>query len=185
MRQKNDLFVQFPDKNCNVTFAVSDEIGLVNHTIACATVTRDTFEQFLLVTARQCEQIFPPGEPVYIIYDNARPHVRAQLPDGMHPRINLKLLPPYSPFLNPTEMAHSAFKAAVKRDLGRPEMQQRIGDREAAREAGDNVQQWRSRQLTTVAQRNIDAITQEKCSHWYRHSQRYMPRCLAREIING
>ena len=27
--------------------------------------------------------IFPPGEPVYIIYDNARPHVRAQLPDGI------------------------------------------------------------------------------------------------------
>ena len=53
-------------RNCNVTFAVSDEIGLVNYTIACETVTRDTFEQSLLVTARHCEQVFPPGEPAYM-----------------------------------------------------------------------------------------------------------------------
>lgn len=175
-------------KNCNFTFAVSDAVGLVHHTVACDTVTRETFQVFLLETARQCNQFFPHDTDVFIIYDNARPHVNAHLPEnaeGVHPRVHLKKLPPYSPFLNPTEMAHSAFKAAVKRDLAQPRWQQRFGDREAARRAEMNMQQWRCNLIQQVGRNNIDAITQEKCDQWYRHTQAYMARCLARQPIDG
>ena len=78
--------------------------------IAFETVTRQSFEDFLAATVAECENMIPQDEPVYLICDNAKPHVRAQLPDGANPQIQLKFLPPYSPFLNSTEMAHSAFK---------------------------------------------------------------------------
>ena len=76
-------------KRCNVTFAVSGEVGLVHHEISCETVTRASFEDFLAETARQCAIVFPPGEPVVLIYDNVRPHVRARLPPDVDPAIQL------------------------------------------------------------------------------------------------
>ncbi|XP_030846747.1 uncharacterized protein LOC115926220 [Strongylocentrotus purpuratus] len=174
-------------RNCNVTFAVSAAIGLVHHRIAFETVTRERFEDFLAETVAECNQMFPADEPIYLIYDNARPHVRAQLPDGANPIIQTKRLPPYSPFLNMTEMTHSAFKAAVKRTLAQPAWQLRVGDRQAAQDAGINlhVQQWRCDILRDAALQNIDAITPGKCTQWYNHSQTYLPRCLASQHIDG
>ena len=84
-------------------------------------MTRERFEEFLAATIEQCADLFPEDEPIILICDNARPHVPAQLPEDVNPVISLKRLPPYSPFLNCTEMAHSAFKAAVKRTLGLPD----------------------------------------------------------------
>ena len=83
------------------------------------------------------------------------------------------------------EMAHSAFKAAVKRTLALPEWQQRVGDNNAAAEAGLNLQAWRARLVEEVAQQHIDVITQEKCARWYNHAQTYLPRCIARQEIDG
>ena len=123
-------------------------------------------------------ELFPLDEPIFLIYDNARPHVNAQLPPGTHPQIQLKRLPPHSPFLNMTEMAHSTIKAGVKRHLTLPEWQQHVGDREAAHAAGMNLQEWRCDRLMEVAQENIGEITQEKCSRWYNYCQTYMPRYL-------
>ena len=172
-------------RNCNVTFAVSPAIGFVHHHIAFEIVTRESFEDFLAETIAQCNELFPDDDPIYLIYDNARPHVRAQLPDGANPIFQTKLLPPYSPFLNMTEMAHSAFKAGVKRTLAQPAWQLRFGDRRAAQDAGVNLQQWRCDILRDAALQNIDAITPGKCTQWYNHSQTYMPRCLARQEIDG
>uniref|UniRef100_A0A8C4NGT2 Tc1-like transposase DDE domain-containing protein n=1 Tax=Eptatretus burgeri TaxID=7764 RepID=A0A8C4NGT2_EPTBU len=172
-------------RNCNITFAVCAEVGLVHYQIAFETVTRQSFEGFLANTARECANVFPAGEPVFLIYDNARPHVQAQLPPDAYPNIQLKLLPPYSPFLNCTEIAHSAFKASVKRDLALPEWQHRVGDRDAAHQAGLNLQQWRCQLLQEVARQNFDAITQEKCARWFKHTQTYMHSCLAHHDIDG
>ena len=115
-------------RNCNVIFAVSSEVGSVHHRIAFETMTRERFEEFLAATIEQCVDLFPEDEPIILICDNARPHVRAQLPEDVNPVISLKRLPPHSPFLNCTEMAHSAFKDTVKLTLGIPEWRQRIGD---------------------------------------------------------
>lgn len=171
-------------RNCNVTFATSNEIGLVHHTINMDTTTRASFENFLQQTAQACRHMLPVDEPIFFIYDNARPHVRAQLPAG-NENIELKRLPPYSPFLNPVEMAHSAFKAGVKRLLGLQEWQARVGDHQAAAADGLTMQGWRARLLVEAAQENVDEITHEKCQRWFHHSQTYLPRCMAREEIDG
>ena len=146
-------------RNCNLTFAVSAAIGLVHHEIAFETVTRESFERFLAATIAECNEMFPGDERIILIYDNARPHVRAELPADANPLIETKRLPPYSPFLNMTEMAHSSFKSAVKRCLAQPAWQHRVGDRMAAERAGVNMQQWRCDILREVAVQCIDTIT--------------------------
>ena len=83
-------------------------------------------------------------------------------------------------------MAHSAFKAAVKRDLDRPEMQQRLGDREAAREAGDtsskrdagSLQQLLNGTSTPSRKKSVGIGTGTP-------SVTCPTRSLARKIING
>ena len=85
------------------------------------------------------------SDPIILIYDNARSHINARVPPEFN-NITIKRLPPYSPFFNPVEMAHSAFKAGVKQTLALPVWQARIGDQGAAiRAAGINMQGWRAR----------------------------------------
>ena len=163
--------------NCNVTFAISGKVGLVHHQISFQTVTRERFEGFLADTVRECEDLLPENEAVYLIYDNARPHVNAPLPEGPNPLITVKLLPPYSPFLNSTEMAHSAFKAAVKRMLAPPEWQRRVRNvQEAAHRAGMKMHQWRCNilQEAPVGSLPVDAITPAKCTRWCNQCKTYM-----------
>ncbi|CAG0903269.1 unnamed protein product, partial [Darwinula stevensoni] len=77
-------------------------------------VSSPTFQEFFEKLLRQVHMISPPDQPVYVIIDHARLHKRASVPDDF-PNVRVKFLPAYSPFLNPTEHALSAFKAAVKR----------------------------------------------------------------------
>ena len=73
-----------------------------------------------------------PEEPVVFIYDGAPAHRRRN-----HPGHNteLKMLPPYSPFfLNIVKQAISALKAAITADISRPEVRERIHDRNEARD---------------------------------------------------
>ena len=174
-------------QQCNVSIATSNEIGLVHHTVALQTVTRETIENFLRETADTALQMFPDDEHIYFIYDNARPHVRAQLPNDMEGigNIEIKKTPSYSPFLNPVEMAHSCFKAACKRTLGLPDWQRRVGDHQAAADEGVTMQLWRARLLAEVARESMDQITPEKCVRWFNHTQTYLPRCMARQEIEG
>ena len=96
--------------------------------------------------------------------------------------IEIKMLPPYSPFLNIVEQAISALKAAIKADISRPVIQQRIRDRNEARNQGISLRQ---RIMLEAAQRNMNNITHVKCAAWYRFMQTYIPRCLNHENIDG
>lgn len=171
-------------RNCNVTFAISNEVGLVHHSIQLGSTTLATFQQFLNETCAAARQMFPNEDRIFLIYDNARPHINARVGAEFN-NITVRRTPPYSPFLNPVEMCHSAFKAGVKRTLALPNNQARFGDVNAAAEAGVNMQGWRARLLEEVAAENVDIITQAKCFQWYNHSQTYLPRCIARQQIDG
>ena len=37
----------------------------------------------------------------------------------------------------------------------------------------------------SMSTQHLTILLRKVYRNWYRHSQRYMPRCLAREIING
>lgn len=103
-------------RNFTVTFAVSSRRGLVHHAIFEGGMTSDRFNAFLEATSRVCH------EPVTYIFDNAPCHAKAdQEPNDGGPQVPnnhfRRRLPPYSPFLNVVEMAFSAFKASLKRQL--------------------------------------------------------------------
>ena len=90
----------------------------------------------------------------------------------------LKMLPPYSPFLNIVEQAISSLKAAIKGDVPRPEIQVRMESREEARRLGIPLGEMRTRLLLDAFQRCIGVITAAKAYQWFRFMQTYLPRCL-------
>lgn len=158
-------------RNFTVVFAVSNRRGLIHHDIFEGGMTGEKFKSFLENTSA-----FLQGPCVYI-FDNASCHGRAQLPaaDGgpVIPENHvIQYLPPYSPFLNIVEMAFSAFKASLKRQL-----------EEVRSQLLQQQQQQRLAILVQLAEQSVAVITPEKCASWFNHTQSYLPRCLAHADI--
>lgn len=65
------------------------------------------------------------------------------------------ILPPYSPFLNPVEQAISCLKANLKADIARPHVQNRMCDRNAARNAQLPLGEYRKQLLIAATERNM------------------------------
>ena len=104
------------------------------------------------------------------MYDGARAHRNPTVP-ALY--TELKMLPPYSPFLNIVEQAISCLKAAIKADISRPEIQRRMDERVEARVQGIPLGEFRE-----TLRRNIDTVTSAKSAQWYRFMQTYLPNCL-------
>ena len=65
----------------------------------------------------------------FFVYDGAPAHRNPAIPA---PNTELKMFPPYSPFLNIVEQAISCLKAAMKADISRPEIQRQMDNRDEA-----------------------------------------------------
>ena len=120
----------------------------------------------------QTRQNLDPDEEVIFIYDSAPAHRNPAIPAA---NTELELLPAYSPFRNIVEQATGSLKAAIERDLSRPEIQARMDDRAEVRRLGI--------QLADALQRCIGVITATKANKWFRFMQTYLPRCLNGEEI--
>lgn len=165
----------------NIIQAVSPVLGLVYHEIIGETMTAIKFqasiEQLLrTVSSRPDVQA---DERFCIVMDGARFHNGAQIPQQFVHNWELKMLPPYSPFLNPVEEAHSCLKAAIKRQLGNPEMQQELDNPPPL----VTLCQWRILLLHRIAEECTEEITAAKCGGWYRHMLRFIPICMAGEAV--
>ena len=77
----------------NVTMAISPLDGLVYHSVQIGGMNAQRFGECLVQTRQQLD----PDQLVFFIYDRANPGANTQL----------KMLPPYSPFLNIVEQAIS------------------------------------------------------------------------------
>ena len=64
-------------------------------------------------------------------------------------------------------------------------MQERFADRNAARNAYLLLGEYRKQSLVQAVKRNIGLIAIPKWAAWFQHMQTYIPRCLARENLNG
>ena len=98
------------------------------------------FSDFLL----QARLNLDPDEHVIFIYDGALAHCNPVNP-GTH--TELKILPPYSPFVNIVELAICCLKAAIKGDISRPEVQAQINDRQEAKRQGISLGEYRTQLL--------------------------------------
>ena len=103
--------------------------------------------------------MFPLSHLIHIVYDGARPHLRGMMPEEYVNRFQVHLLPPYSPFFNPTEQTHSCFKAHVKQQLASPVIQAEIMDAPNLRVQQHLTQiEWRARILERVGHAAIHEI---------------------------
>lgn len=169
--------------NITATLAISADMGLVHHRIVAATTTRENFQQFINELSEICINVFPENENVYIIFDGARPHLNVAPPVQFQNRLFCRILPCYSPFLNPTELAHSAFKGQIRAYLSDPAYRTRLGNDEERNRNGLSISQWRRQILTEIAQISLNAITVQKCQNWCGRVYRYMNMCLNNENI--
>ena len=116
----------------------------------------------------------------HIIFDGAPAHRNAEPPAD---HVDLRMLPPYSPFLNIVEQAIRALKSAIKNDISRPQIQLEMQNRRRAREENIPLGEYRKRILVAAAERNMGSITVGKSTAWFRHMQTYLPRCMNQEAI--
>ena len=165
-------------RNITICLAISAIYGVVHHTIRMGAMTGPLFNEFLVQTAEELNE----EETHYLIFDGAPCHRGAENPTD---DIVTRILPPYSPFLNPVEQAISCLKANIKADILRPLIQNQINDRQAARNARLPLGEYRKQILIDAAARNMPSITIPKCVAWSRLMQTYLPRCLAREHIQS
>lgn len=172
-------------RGCNVmcTLAISPTLGLLHSRLRVETITKERFQEFLNGLVEVACQHFNPEEKITIVFDNARPHSGATVPAQYAHRVELRHLPPYSPFLNPVEQAHSAFKATVKDRLSAPAMQKRCDDMDVAEANGLSLHAHRSQILLEIGAASLPAITVDKCVAWCRHPYSYMQRSLNYEPV--
>ena len=116
-------------------------------------------------------------ERVIFVFDNAAAH---RNPVALHQEDHvIHFLPMYSPFLNSSEMAGSAFKARIKELLSQPGMQEQFGDVAAQL----TLHQYRLRILHQLTEEANQTVTADKCLAWYNHTLAYLPRCIREEDI--
>ena len=115
-------------------------------------MTGELFNEFLRNTNEQLDE----NHTHYLIFDGAPAHRGATSPSN---NTELKILPLYSPFLNPVEQAISCLKANIKADITRPLFQNQINDRNAARNANIPLGEYRKRVLIAAAERNLPSVT--------------------------
>ena len=116
-------------RNLTVTMAISPINVLVFSSAFVGGMNAARFDNFLT----QARTNLDPEESVIFVHDGAPAHRNPTVPA---PNTELKMLPPYSPFLNIVEQAISCLKAAIKADISRPEIQRRMDDRDEVRVRG-------------------------------------------------
>lgn len=158
----------------NVCLAISPALGLVHHHIFQGGQTKVRFEVFLQELVALLRDRMAVDESAVIIFDGPSFHRNMALPPDDGGRFRFWTLPPYSPELNAAELAHSTHKAAIKRELSRPEV---IEELRVAPD-GLNLLQWRSTVMHRICLQNLEAITHQKCLNWHAHTIGQMNLCL-------
>ena len=119
----------------------------------------------------------------FIIMDNAQVHRGAEMDD---PRHIIKKLSAYSPMLNPTENAFSAFKSPVKARLNVQAVWDQVFNTQAAVDQGLTLLQYRLGILDGVIRpfiEDMDTISAQKTSNWTNRMFAYLLCCLNEENI--
>lgn len=165
----------------NVLQAIAPDLGLAHHKIVCQTLTANLFQAFVeeLLQAVSNRDDVNNADQFCIIMDGARFHNGVRIPEQFAANWRVVVLPPYSPFLNPVESAHSCLKAAIKRQLSQPQVQLELDN--PAPET--TLREWRILVLHRIAEEATADVTAVKCGGWFRHMLRYLPRCVAGEAI--
>lgn len=160
--------------NVTVCMATAAEFGLVHATVFRGGQNNDRFQNFIDDLCDRCQTLDAASNWV-VVMDGPYFHRAARIPPHLQDRISIRILPPYSPFLNPVELANSSLKAHIKRRLALPE----VVAEEAAPPEGVNHEEWRFMLMERIARESLDeAVTAQKTAQWELHCFRQLGRCL-------
>lgn len=170
--------------NINLIMAINADLGLVHYDLRQQTVDHARYQEFVdhLINVEASNRL---DGAVHIVHDGARPHLNTTVPHEHQHRFFMHTQPPYSPFFNPVEQAHSCFKAAISRQLTTQEVQQRLVNDTLGQSHGMTLCRWRAQILMDLATNALSEITQPKCSRWCRRVDRFIPPSLNRLDILG
>ena len=146
--------------------ALSNLRGIIHTDIRQGGTTSAVFNAFITATSSRIGE----GQAT-LVFDNAPCH-RAVRNAILHENHDVRFLPPYSPFLNTVENAWSCWKAALKAQLA-----------EARAHILELPHQEQLAALTQLGQQNLDVITAQMSTMWYRKTTTYIHRCMNHEDI--
>jgi transposase len=114
-----------------------------------------------------------PLNNIVLVIDNAPCHSKAENITLDYPEVVILRLAPYSPMLNPIEMAWSTMKAAIKQ-------------KEAASlehltpppNCGLSQTEWRLRIVEKFIDESLETVTPIKCMRFVNHVQKFFPDAL-------
>ena len=162
-------------QNLTICLAISPLIGLVHHSFINGGMMQELFGGFLM----ELDELLQYNEePYMILCDNVRSHLNYP---NFGDQGEIRYLPKYSPFLNSCKMASSALKAALKRKLMEPAIQQEIYNREAP--CNETLHNCRMRVLRHEVEECLPVIMIQKCLQFVTHVTGYMPACLREDDI--
>ena len=146
-------------QNITVIAAVSNLMGLMYYEIIHASVNIEIFHDFMTSLS-----VILGDERAVLLMDNAPCHRNVVLNSD---NLQVKYLPPYSPFLNPIENCFSVFKHDMKR---RPNwIQGEVCDRRAAVAANMSMASWRKSLKERGITHSIEVISRDITANNYKH----------------
>ena len=134
-------------RNLNIILAISPGAGVVYQEVHMGTVNAHVFAHFL----DNLDDVVGEDQDTTVIMDNAPVHNHATMTHANHQFLKL---PPYSPMLNPIEMAFSTLKSYIKQDLN-SRMTDEILDRAVSRLRGLTLTVYRVAILQQVVQARL------------------------------
>lgn len=159
-------------RNATVIAAIADGGGVLYHEVHFGKVNGETFKQFMVSL-----EVIIGGSNSVIIMDNAPVH-RGIIEE--FPALKIKMLPPYSPFLNPIENCFSVFKTFIKQYLATQTMQ---CTSERASRLGVSLVALRESVLQEAIEVALPQITRSVVERTYGHANTYLTRCLQGDDI--
>lgn len=160
--------------NVTVCMAICAEFGLVHSTVQRGGQTLVRFQEFINFLAERCNELDADGSWL-VVMDGPHFHRGARVPEQLQEKISIRILPPYSPFLNPSELANSALKARIKSRLA----DAGLVNEEAVAPDGVNQEEWRFMLLEREAREAIDdTVTAGKAAAWDLHCRRLFGQCI-------
>ena len=152
--------------------AIADRGGVLYYEVHFGKVNGETFKQFMVSL-----EVINGGSNSVIIMDSAPVH-RGIIEE--FPALKIKMLPPYSPFLNPIENCFSVFKTFIKQYLATQTMQ---CTSERASRLGVSLVALRESVLQEAIEVALPQITRSVVERTYGHANTYLTRCLQGDDI--
>lgn len=147
-------------KNITIIMAISNYgLEMCDVKIVDAGTTGTIFNEFMMRLFKKIDEssFWDANGPYYFVMDNAKFHFNAPLKEFFEKSPhNMKMLPPYSPFLNPIEEAFSKLKWFVRMkhfERGKDQLIERIKE-------------------------GTEHISTSDCEGWVRHSMSFFVPCI-------